>query len=461
MKRIIQVGLGAAAVVLVTAAVSAGAPAKSSSETARAKLQERMAQALAKVDGGGQTPAAGSHTREVGQLALEPINADVWSQGNYAYVGTWSDPCSGIGVKIVDVSDPAHPKQVASAAAYPGTSAEDMQVLSVKTPTFTGDLLGVGIQQCGEAGFGGLDLWDVTNPTAPKHLGFYENFGVHELSLTARPDGVFALLASPFSEPFTFFFAPQTIGDFQLVDVTDPKNPVLTDDWGALKDGGFPAGAPFIPPPYDCAAALCRGSFPAIFAHSTKPSGDGMTAYVAYWDLGAVALDISDPFDITYVGRTVYPPASEGDTHSAVPSEDDSLLATTDEDFSPVEVPKKVPGDTWGFARLWDIANLSNPVHLSDVTTPHSLTNKTNGFYSVHNPEIHGDKLYLSWYSDGLRIFDITNPSAPSEIGFYREQPHRGTLAPHPIPLDWGAHVENGRIYLSDMFFGLYVVEEQ
>ena len=186
-----------------------------------------------------------------------------------------------------------------------------------------------------------------------------------------------------------------------------------------------------------------------------------MTAYVAYWDLGAVVLDISDPSNVTFMGRTEYPLASDGDTHSAVPNGDDSLLATTDEDFSPVDFPKRTPGDTWGFARLWDISDPSDPVHLSDVTTPHSLTNKTNAFYSAHNPEFVGDKLYVSWYSDGVRIFDVSDPATPREIGFYRPQPNRGLLSPRPIPLDWGVHVEGGRLYLSDMFFGLYIVEEK
>lgn len=462
MKKATVLTLVVAAAVSITTGMTAAAATPSPSESARALLKQRVVNALAKVDGlAGNTPAAGRHTRELGQLSLEQTNADVWSHGDFAYVGTWGGPCSGTGVKIVDVSDPAQPALVATAAAYPGTSAEDMEVLSVDTPQFAGDLLGVGIQQCGDEGFGGLDLWDVTDPTDPAHLGFYENFGVHELSLKERPDGVFALLASPFSEPFTFFFFPEPIGDFQLVDITDPSNPLLTDDWGALKDGGFPAGAPFIDPPYDCAEPLCRGAFPAIFAHSTKPSGDGMTAYVAYWDLGAVVLDISDPTDITFIGRTEYPLTSDGDTHSAVPNEDDSLLATTDEDFSPVDLPTKIPGDTWGFARLWDVSDPSDPVHLSNVTTPHSLTNKTNAFYSAHNPEFVGSKLYVSWYSDGLRIFDVSDPTRPREIGFYREKPSRGILSPRPIPLDWGVHVEGGRIYLSDMFFGLYIIEEK
>lgn len=463
MKKATGLTLVVAAALLVTMSMTAAAATPSPAETARAQLQHRVEAALSKVDGlAGNTPAAGKHTRELGQISLEQTNADVWSHGDFAYVGTWSGPCSGAGVKIVDVSDPAQPALVATTAAYPGTSAEDMEVMSVDTPEFTGDLLAVGIQQCGEEeGFGGLALWDVTDPTNPQELGIYENFGVHELSLTKRPDGVFALLASPFSEPFTFFFFPETIGDFQLVDINDPANPVLTDEWGARKDGGFPAGLPDIPPPYDCSDPLCRGAFPAIFAHSTKPSGDGMTAYVAYWDLGGVVLDISDPSDVTYVGRTVYPLASEGDTHSTVPNGDDSLLATTDEDFSPVDFPRKTPGDTWGFARLWDISEPSNPGHLSDVTTPHSLTNKTNGFYSAHNPEFVGDKLYVSWYSDGVRIFDVSEPTNPREVAFYREQPNRGLLSPHPIPLDWGVHVEGGRIYLSDMFVGLYIIEER
>ena len=60
-----------------------------------------------------------------------------------------------------------------------------------------------------------------------------------------------------------------------LESITDPTNPVRTDDWGAGKDGGLPFG-------FAC-ADLCRGHFPAVFAHSASPSADGTTAYVAYW----------------------------------------------------------------------------------------------------------------------------------------------------------------------------------
>src|SRR6266545_287673 len=476
--------------VILAAGLSATASGPSASRSASAvqhTLIQRMARAVAGLDAGPVGTAAGRATREVGELNLAGgLNADVWAYKNFAYVGTWSGPCPGTGVKIIDVSDPAHPRQVATAAGYPNTSAEDMQVTSVRTASFTGDLLGVGLQDCGlpdqEPGLTGLDLWDGTDPAHPAHLGFYDvgpSGGVHELSLTKRTiagqERVFALAAVPFAEVVSTAFTPTPRGDFQLIEVTDPHQPTLADDWGAGKDGGLPFGATFFADsgaPFDCTpppgqAPLCRGHFAAVFDHSATPSADGMTAYLAYWDAGAILLDMSNPNDLHMIGRTPYPAGSEGDTHSAVPNAASSLLVTTDEDFSPSERKAagepKIVGDTWGFARIW---GLTDPTHLSDFATPHALTNKTDGFYSVHNPEISGDILYLSWYSDGLRIVDISQPSAPQEIGFYRPQP---TLDPtgvfiafgagdHPIPFVWGVHVVGDRIYLSDINFGLYIV---
>jgi len=485
--------LAAAFGIILTAGLSASAstpPTPRAASAVEHALIQRMTRAAAGLDEGPGGTAAGRHTRELGELNLAGgLNADVWAYKNFAYVGTWSGPCPGTGVKIIDVSDPAHPHQVATAAGYPNTSAEDMQVTSVRTASFTGDLLGVGLQDCGlpdqASGLTGLDLWDVTDPAHPTHLGFYDvgpSGGVHELSLTKRTiaghERVFALAAVPFAEVISTAFTATTRGDFQLIDVTDPRHPALADDWGAGKDGGLPFGAPFfgLPAPFDCTpppgqAPACRGGFPAAFAHSATPSADGTTAYVAYWDDGAIVLDLTNPDAIRMVGRTIYPAGSEGDTHSAVPNGDSSLLVTTDEDFSPTDrkaagEPKLV-GDTWGFARIWSLADPAHPTRLSNFATPHSLTNKTDGFYAVHNPEVRGNTLYLSWYSDGLRIVDITNPATPREIGFFRPRPTldpTGFFGPnfgaggHPIPFDWGVHVVGDRIYLSDINFGLYIV---
>jgi hypothetical protein len=457
-------------------------------------LSSRLIGAARGVGGGSSSSSgkpAGEHTRLLGKLGIPGgLHGDVWSHGDFAYVGTWSGPCPGTGVHIIDVSDPAAPHEVAMAAGYPNTSAEDMQVISVDTESFTGDLLAVGLQNCfleGEPpGLTRIDLWDVPDPSSPSRLGFFDvapTDGVHEISLTKQVAGgterVFALAAVPFSEVVTgLAFGPGgAVGDFQVVEVTDPANPTLTDDWGAGKDGNLPFGSPLfgLPAPFDCSPAtrqpdLCRGHFPAVFAHSTSPSADGARAYVAYWDAGGVVLDISTPEDVQFIGRTLYPAGSEGDTHSAVDDGTGTILVTTDEDFSPGERKAagepKVVGDTWGFARIWSLDDPGDPDHLSDFATSHSLTNKTDAFYSVHNPEIRGTTLYLSWYSDGLRVVDISNPAAPREVASFRPPPTRDPTGAFvsfwardaPFPFVWGVHVDGDRIYLSDINFGLYIV---
>jgi len=122
-------------------------------------------------------------------------NGDVWFHEDTAYVGTWSRPCKGLGVKVVDVTDPANPVVLPRLAARTGTSAEDVVVRSVATATFTGDLLAVGIQRCGSGAAlntqpFGVEFWDVTDPSAPIKLSEFGVRtgvgGVHELDLFQR-----------------------------------------------------------------------------------------------------------------------------------------------------------------------------------------------------------------------------------------------------------------------------------
>lgn len=483
-----RLALSAMAALLLTTLGSTAAAA--GVDPASDILAHRLLRAATGAGGSSaQGQPAGNHTRQLGALNIAGgLHADVWAQGDFAYVGTWSGPCPGTGVKVVDVADPAQPRQVATAGGYANTSAEDMQVLSVHTDFFTGDLLATGLQNCGlpgqSRGRSGLDLWNVTDARHPVHLGFFSvapATGVHEVSLTKRVIGgkerIFALAAVPFSEVVTTLLTARPVGDFQLIEVTDPRNPTLADDWGAGKDGGLPFGSPVfgLPAPFDCSPPtgqppLCRGSFPAIFDHSASPSGDGRTAYLAYWDAGAIVLDMTNPNELRLVGRTPYPQDSDGDTHSAMPNAAGNLLVTTDEAFSPADFnaagEPKQPGDTWGFARIWDVSDPAHPRHLSDFATPHSLTNKTDAFYSVHNPEIRGNTLYLSWYSDGVRVVDISNPAAPRQTAFFRPHPTADPTGVfvsfgaggHPIPFVWGVHVVGDRIYLSDINFGLRII---
>ncbi len=323
--------LGVLGVAVAAVPAAAAAVPPTGDLLAQQKLQRHARSQAAQAQ-----PASSPATRNfevVGHhdLGLSEANGDVWVHADHAYVGTWSDPCNGRGVKIVDVSDPANPQLVGTVAAREGTSAEDMNVISVDTPFFTGDLLGVGIQRCGDdpaldTQEFGLQLWDVTDPSNPVMLG--EEFGVghgsggvHELDLFQRSDGVYALLAHPFSE----WFDPAGHGDFMIVDITNPAAPVMTADWGA-GENGFSRG-PF----------WGQGSFGTMFGHSARASADGVKAYVSYWDLGVLTFDIRDVTNPVLLSRTRYRPWEDGDAHSMTPlvAGRRAFIFQNDEDFDP------------------------------------------------------------------------------------------------------------------------------
>ncbi len=264
------------------------------------------------------------------------VNGDVWVHGDHAYVGTWADPCDGLGVKVIDVSDPSNPVMIGRVAGIPGTSAEDVAVRTVSTPWFRGDLLATGIQRCDymtseldDDAFG-VDLWDVTDPSDPVHLAHLGlttgGGGVHELDLIDRGTSAYVIATTPWSE----WFDPSGAGDVRIVDVSDPTSPVEVADLGAGEQGLSPG--PF--------SGL--GSFGATFAHSARFSPDGRLAYVSYWDLGVVTLDLTDVAEPTMVARTAYPARADGDAHSVVPyaAGGRELLLQNDEDWDPRSPPR-------------------------------------------------------------------------------------------------------------------------
>ena len=257
-------------------------------------------------------------------------------KGKHAYIGRWAFPCNGQGLKIVRTKWPRFPKIVASAGARPGTSAEDMVVFRKGRR----DILAVGIQPCAAGAVGGLALYNVTNPSEPKLLKFMRinPFGVHELDVAVRPDGrIVALLAANFAEVDVLFGGTPSGGDFRIVDVTRPRNPVLLSDWGVIEHAelaGFKPGQMIDSP------LKGLGYFAAQFAHSARAADDGMTAYVSYWDSGVLKFDISDPANPVLVGRTQFPASADGDAHSLTTLDvgGERYIYQNDEDFNPFSI---------------------------------------------------------------------------------------------------------------------------
>src|SRR5262249_11281056 len=154
-RKLLAAGLVLTALAAAQLAVAQFAVAAAPPKLSPKLLAQRLARDVRALDQGasGLGQPAGRGTRQLGALHLAGgLNADVWALGSFAYVGTWSGPCPGTGVKVIDVSSPAQPHQVATLGSYPNTSDEDMQVIAVHDAFFDGDLLATGLQDCGLPG---------------------------------------------------------------------------------------------------------------------------------------------------------------------------------------------------------------------------------------------------------------------------------------------------------------------
>ena len=473
---------GTAAVLVATVMLislgTAGVAAKSGSDfTGYFDVDFEIARMIQQARGGG----SGSEPQNLdllGQLgpADDPAfafpNSDVWAHGDFAYVGTWGffGFCPATGVKVVDISDPTNPTLVTTIPSHLDTRANDIKVAEIETDFFEGDLLAHSDEECGPEGFSGFHLFDVTDPTDPVHLSRFDTGPVHDLFLFERDDRAFVLLAIPFSEVFGAVFgtAEDTGTDLQIVEVTDPSNPVLVGTWTIGRDTGLAFGSPFfagipgLPPGSDCTPpagtpALCRGDdFPGVFLHDVWTDEDGEVAFLSYWDAGLILLDIEDPTNPTLIGRgteLVTFGSDEGNLHNAVPADDD-LVLVLDEDFTP---------GPWGFLRMFDIDDPENPVQVGAFATDNALTDRDDGFFSAHNAVVEDDLAFLSWYTDGIRVIDISDPSNPQEIASFS------------VPLEdlftafWGVFVlddfegddfdDDLLVLGSDIFTGLYILK--
>jgi hypothetical protein len=369
------------------------------------------------------------------------FNASAVGLDGVAYLGSWGGPgaCPSLGVRIVDVHTPSAPSPIGVAAQYAGTTAEHLAAVHYATPAFTGSVLFAGIQRCQPNGGApaGLAIWDVSDPTNPQELGFVDTAragrGVHEFTVGQRNGHWYAYLAVPNSE------TTDGRGDLRIVDVTDPRQPVELVDWGAHRDAGLPVGTGS-----QC-APLCRGSVPQAFLHSVALSADGLTAYLSYWDLGLIMLDVSEPRAPRWLGRFAEPQSAEGNTHSVSLAHGGKLALIGDETFGP----------PWGRLRLVDVEDPANAVQVGSFDTVDSAagTPGEQYAYTIHNPladDRDPNRAYLAWYADGVRLVDVADPSHPVELGAW---------VPPQAPMVWNVAFLGDLLLVGDVNNGLFILQ--
>lgn len=103
--------------------------------------------------------------------------------------------------------------------------------------------------------------------------------------------------------------------------------------------------------------------------------------------------------------------------------------------------------------KLIDVADFNNLQVLSTINSG------INDSLSIpHNPIIHGDRLFVAYYHDGIYMYDIAQPSSPTVIGFYDTSTelnatnYRGAWGVYPF-------LPSGNLIVSDMQNGLYIFQ--
>ncbi|MBI3063042.1 MAG: hypothetical protein HYY83_13815 [Deltaproteobacteria bacterium] len=359
--------------------------------------------------------------KKVGRMDL-PGGGLVAVEKGYAYVGHMDPP---YGTSIINVRDPKHPKLVSRLEVPEGIHSHKVRV--------SGDVMLVNYERYAgnKEAQGGLKIFDISKKAAPREIAFFKaaGRGVHRFTF----DGRYAYI-SPEMEGYA--------GNIVMIlDLKDPTKPEEVGRWWApgqwLGGGESPA--------WEGRAHRC---------HHPMRKGDRL--YVSYWHGGLVILDISDMSRPKMVSQLDWSPPFPAPTHTTLPIPwkimDRDILVVTDEEA------QKLQPEPQAFFWVVDITEETRPTPIATFLLPDG--HKTAGRFGAHQPaeQVHGNTLYVTWFSGGLRAVDISNPYLPKEAGFYIPLPGKGQKA---VQSNDVFHRKDGMLFLIDRLDGLEILESQ
>jgi choice-of-anchor B domain-containing protein len=209
-----------------------------------------------------------------------------------------------------------------------------------------------------------------------------------------------------------------SVGPMDIFSLADPLNPALL---GTVWNPGF------------------------SFVHEVFVMND--TAYCANGNDGLWIYDVRNPVSPHLISiLDDYPEA--GYNHSAWLTADGKTMVFTDENRG-----KGV--------KIYDMADIYDPQLVSMVRSNLlQVDDPTGPFGSMaHNPYIVGNSLLVSWYHDGVAVFDISDPSRPVRTGLYDTHP-QDTIY-YGSKGCWGLYpfLPSGNIIASDIDNGLFILD--
>ena len=330
-----------------------------------------------------------SNPEEISKVLLPSVVRGVYVSGNYAYVAATEKG----GLRILDVSNPSNPVEVGFYDTW-----------DVRGVYVSGDYAYVAA--------GNFIILDVSNPSNPVKVWSYDTEGV--------ASGVYV------SGDHAYVAAEK--GGLRVIDVSNPSNPVevgFCDTEGEAREVYVSSGYAYVADDFNGLRVIdvSNPSNPVEvgFYDNSNTRGvyvSGNYAYVATG--GFTILDVSNPSNPIEVG---FYRKTLGIAYRVHVSGNYAFVADW----------------TWGLIVI-DITNLSNPVEVG-------------GYYSGGTTEgvyISGDYAYVATGRTGLRVVDISNPSNPVEVGTFH--PEDGSYAQ-------AVYVSGNYAYVADNYNGLRVID--
>lgn len=417
--------------------------------------------------------------------------------GTFAYVGSRTDGkaadqnVSGAGVLVVDVTEPSEPEVVHEIGppgqGSDGESSREMRVWPQQELLIVLNLrsnCSAAIHVCSPTQLLGNDnvrFYDISGEkaAAPELVAEYvPSRNPHEFFLWVDP-------ARPDERALMFWSAPTS-------STTDPSL-VVTDISGA-RDGEFEEVAEWVatfparPVPQPSGTLAQEDEQEDRRLHSIGVSTDGTRTYLAFLGAGFLVLDSSE----VVAGmpeptlELVTPPENRVSwtnpgAHSAVKLFGQDVALVTDEVYGKALEPV-LPGRwgcPWGWVRLIDISDESQPAVLSEykveenefencddpvIGNPANIATTSN---SAHNPTVTPNVAFVTWHSAGLEAFSLTDPTNPRRTGKFEPLPLPAVVTEDPLlttGLDkvamWSFPViQDGLVHVVDIRNGLYILE--
>jgi len=247
----------------------------------------------------------------------------------------------------------------------------------------------------------GVIAYDVSVPAVPTRLWTwpFPVINVHTVQLVGNR--VYAMSPSP-------------VGETLILDVTDAK---VAKELGRFRS----ASASSVSYPHDA----------SIFEDRL---------YVNHWGGGVVVADVANAASPTELGKVV---GTSTTSHASQVGRVDGVTYLFE------------GGEEWGAAlSVFNVTQVSSAAKVGGFAL--------RPFVSIHNMLLVGTRLYVAWYQEGVRVLEVSNPAAPSQVGYFNtwreSDPGRGESF-----YDGAVGIRvpgDGYIYVAEAGRGLMIFQE-